>query len=112
MEHAIGVWQDQLRTVKHYTLGKRIEVDGDLFSWLILFCIQIMNQYRVGPDGRTAYEEITGQKCKHQVIGFAEAAGFIIESDKRNIHKADAHIVKECRPCGCQRRWSLQVQKG
>ena len=50
-ENAIGVWQGQLRTIKHYTeamLKRRIEVDGDVFSWLIPFCIHVTNKYRVG----------------------------------------------------------------
>ena len=38
MEGAIGRWQAQLRTTKHFAeskLGRRIEVGGPLFSWLI-----------------------------------------------------------------------------
>ena len=97
MENAIGVWQGQLRTIKHHAeakLGRRIEVDGVLFSWLIPFCTQIMNKYRVGPDGRTAYERITGHKNRHQVIGFAEAVDFILEPSKQHIHKADSRLMK------------------
>ena len=96
MENAIGVWQGQLRTIKHHAeakLGRRIEVDGVLFSWLIPFCTQIMNKYRVGPDGRTAYERITGHKNRHQVIGFAEAVDFILEPSKQHIHKADSRLM-------------------
>ena len=47
MEAAIGVWQGQLRTIKHYTeskMKKRIEVDGVLFSWLIPYVTEILNK--------------------------------------------------------------------
>ena len=47
MENAIGVWQGQLGTIKHYTeamLKRRLEVDGVLFPWLIPFCTQVMNK--------------------------------------------------------------------
>ena len=73
MENAVKIWQEQLRTIKHFTesmLGKRIEVDSVLISWLIPFCADIINKFRVGKDGRTAYERITEHKCKHFVIGF------------------------------------------
>ena len=46
MEGAIGIWQGQLRTIKHFTeakLKRRIEVDGVLFSWLIPYCTEIIN---------------------------------------------------------------------
>ena len=92
MENAIGVWQGQLRTIKHYTetlMKRRIEIDSVLFSWLIPFCTDVVNKYRVGADGRTSYEIITGHKCKHQVIGFAEAVDFILEPNKQNMHKGD-----------------------
>ena len=93
MEGAIGIWQGQVRTIKHFTesrLKRRIVIDGVLFSWLVPFCAEIMNKYKVGADGRTAYEKITGHKCRHQVVGFAEAVDFILETDKKNVHKADS----------------------
>ena len=97
MENAIGVWQGQLRTIKHHAearLKRRIAVDGVLFSWLIPYCTQIMNKYRVGHDGRTAYEKITGHKCRQQAIGFAEAVDFILEPSKKHMHKADSRVMK------------------
>jgi hypothetical protein len=95
MERAIGVWQAQLRTIKHFTeekLGKRIEVDGVLFSWLIPYCTEILNKFRVGPDGRTAYERIVEHKCRHAVFGFAESIDFILENSKKDMHKADSRV--------------------
>ena len=93
MEGAIGRWQAQLRTVKHFAeskLGRRIEVGGPLFSWLIPYVTEIMNKFKVGPDGRTAYERITGHKCRHIGIGFAENVDFMLEPDKTNLQKADS----------------------
>ena len=81
MEGAIGIWQGTVRMIKHYTesmLKKRIEIDGVLFSWLVPFCTDIMKKYKVGSDGRTAYERITGHKCRHQVIGFVESVTSIL----------------------------------
>ena len=95
MESAVGAWQGQLRTIKHFTeekMGKRIEVDGVLFSWLLPFCAEVLNKFKVGDDGRTAYERITEHKCKNVMIGFAEAVEFMLEADKGNRHKADSHV--------------------
>ena len=52
------------------------------------------NKYRFGSDGRTAYEIITGHKCRHQVMGFAEAVDFILEPVKGIVHKAVTRVKK------------------
>ena len=96
MENAVGRWQGQLRTIKHYVekrLGRRIEVDGILFGWLIPYVTEILNKFRVGADGRTAYERITGHKCRHVAIGFAESVDFMLETDKTKQHKADGRMM-------------------
>ena len=95
MENAIKIWQGQLRTIKHYVesrMGKRIEAGGTLFSWLIPFCADILNKFRVGSDGRTAYERITSHACKVAQIGFAEVVDFKLETEKNNRHKADSEF--------------------
>ena len=95
MESAIGIWQGQVRTIKHYTedrMKRRIEVGSVLYSWLVPFCAEVMNKFKVGADGRTAYERITEHKCKNAMIGFAEAVDFILETDKGKRHKADSRV--------------------
>ena len=47
-------------------------------------------KYKVRSDGRTAYERITGHKARQQAIGVAESVDFILESNKKNMHR--------CRP--------------
>ena len=95
MESAIGIWQGQLRTIKHYTeekLKKKIEIDSVLYSWLVPFCSDIMNKFRVGSDGRTAYEKITEHKCKSVIIGFGESVDYILETNKGSMNKADSRV--------------------
>ena len=85
MGGAVRIWQDQLRTIKHFTearLGKRITADGALFSWLIPYCADILNKFRLGSDGRTQYERVTSHKSKHFVIGVGEVVDFILETTK------------------------------
>ena len=95
MENAVKIWQGQLRTIKHFVesrVGKPIEPGGALFSWLIPFCADILNKFRVGADGRTAYERITTHECNVAQIGFGEVVDFKIETDKNNRNKADSEF--------------------
>ena len=97
MENAVGRWQAQLRTTKHFAeamLGKRIEVGGVLFSWLIPYVTEIINKFKLGADGRTAYERITGHKCRHIAVGFAESVNFMLEVDKKGQAKCHDPIVR------------------
>ena len=62
IENAVKIWQEQLRTIKHdveSSFKKWIEVDSVLFNWFIPYITDTMNKYRVGADGRTAYERMT-----------------------------------------------------
>ena len=95
MEDAVKMWQGQLRPVKHDVesrLGKRIEPRSALFTWLMPCCADILDKFRVGSDGRTAYERITSHTCKVAQIGFAEIVDFKVETDKKNIHKMDSEF--------------------
>ena len=51
-----------------------------------------MNKYKVGTDGRTACERITGHKCRHFVLGFAETVDYILETEKGKQFKADSRV--------------------
>ena len=51
-----------------------------------------MNKFRVGSDGRTAYEKTTQHKCRTLIIGFGESVDYILETDKVAMHKADSRV--------------------
>ena len=53
-----------------------------------------MNQYKIRPDGRTAYEKITGHKCRQVAIGFAEVVDNILEPSKAHMHKTDTRVMQ------------------
>lgn len=97
MENAIKIWQGQLRTIKHHVetrTGACIEPGGVIFSWLIPYCADILNNFRVGADGRTAYERITSHACKVAQVGFGEVVDFKPETDKNNRLKADSEFFE------------------
>ena len=53
-----------------------------------------MNKYKIGPDGRIAYEKITGHKCKQVAIGVAEVVDYILEPLKGHMHEGDTRVMK------------------
>ena len=75
-------------------LGVRTAPGGAVFSWLIPYCADILNKFKVGADGRTAYEIITSHTCKVAQVGFAEVVDFKLETDKNNRHKADSEFIE------------------
>ena len=46
------------------------------------YCAAVINKFRAGSDGRTAYERITSHKCWLLIVGFGETVDFIMETDK------------------------------
>ena len=60
-----------------------------LFALLILYCADIINKFRVGSDGRTAYARIISHICRVAWLAFAEVVDFQLDTDKNNRHKAD-----------------------
>ena len=61
------------------------------FSWLAFCVSEIMNKFKVGSDGRTAYARITGHKCRHIAIIFAECTLWWRATG--NQHKADSKLM-------------------
>ena len=79
IERAIRRWQGQFRTLRHHLearLGCKIEMDGALVEWLIVWTADILTKYLVHANGRTSYEMYTQHKCKHQIVGFGEKVSY------------------------------------
>ena len=55
-----------------------------------VFVADVINKFRVGSDGRTAYERITSHQCKVAQVGFGEVVDFALETDKNNRRTADS----------------------
>ena len=43
-----------------------------LSTWLVTWAADVINNYRLQSNGRTAYDLTTQHKCKHVVVGFGE----------------------------------------
>ena len=92
VERAVRSWQGQVRTIKHYferCTSKKLDIEHPLFQWLEMWSADIINKFRLREDGRTAYEVMSGHRCRHQVIAFGEAVQFKFTTDKNKRHKAE-----------------------
>ena len=52
----------------------------------------MLNKFRVGKDGRTAYERITSHKCKVAQVGFGKIVDFKFETHKNHRQEADGEF--------------------
>ena len=67
--------------------GMKMEQGMDVYHWLIRWAAMVSNRYRAGKDGKTAYQEQTGRRCKIEVIPFGEQIWY--QSQKNPDNKMD-----------------------
>ena len=53
-------------------IGEEISSDCVIMLWLVRWVAMLYSRFKVGTDGKTAYERQKGRKCKQEVIPFAE----------------------------------------
>ena len=58
-------------------------------EWLIVWCGEILNKYKVQPDGRTPWERRVGHKARQPLPQFGETVMFRTIPDKGNTNKLD-----------------------
>jgi len=51
-------------------IGKKVPCTHPLMTWLVEHSVDMLNKYKVGADGRTAYERIRGKKYTGEMIEF------------------------------------------
>ena len=92
IERDIRTWQGQFRTLKNRLEDnlKNVEMGHPLAGWLVMWASELIGKFTVRPNGRTAYEDITGHKCKHPVVMFAETIHFKMPIDKSKRNKAES----------------------
>ena len=86
MERAIRTWQAQYRTLKIYfeeKIEKKMGLEHELSQWLAMWTGDMMNLYKVHPNGRTQYEMATGHKVKKGTPAFGEEVLFRLAADKK-----------------------------
>ena len=60
-----------------------------MFSWLVVWAAEVINQLKVQEDRRTEHEAITTHKCTHLVVGFGDLIHWQMAVAKPNPDKLD-----------------------
>ena len=53
-------------------IGKRVETNWPLLTWVAEHAAMMLNRWQVGRDGRTAYRRTVGKKCVQKVVEVGE----------------------------------------
>lgn len=75
VEEAGKTIREYTRTYKdqiEYNTGHKLETDDDILQWMVRWTVLVYTRFRIGRDGRTAYERLKGRKCKALVVLFGE----------------------------------------
>ena len=85
--------QGIIRSMKdglEFRLGERIEAEHMLLAWLVQHASWCLNRFKVGSDGKTAFERLKGKKFGGKVAEFGERVMYLKPGQK-------GHHKLECR---------------
>ena len=64
--------------------GEKIPTDAAILQWLVRWAAMLHSRFRLGTDGKTAYERQKGRKCRAEVVPFGEVVHYRkLEDDGR-----------------------------
>ena len=79
IERAFRTFQSQLRTLRcrlEDRIHCKVPKGSPMMSWLINFTSDVLNRYKIQPNGRTNFEMTTGHRFKQATCVFAEKAHY------------------------------------
>ena len=92
IERAIRTWECQFRTLKHQFEGNvnaKMEMTHPLSEWMAVWAGELILRYVLRENGRTAYESISGHRCKQPAFMFGETVMFRLAPEKSKMMKAE-----------------------
>ncbi len=95
IEVMIKVLRNQVKTLRNALearVGEKIPDDHPLLHWVLQWAVTTINRYRVGKDGRTAYERIRGKRNTQAIAEFGEQIHYrrrAPEGERRNKGEPD-----------------------
>ena len=54
-----------------------MEGDSQMLPWMVKHAGVVISRYRVGTDGRTARERLTGKRCRREQVEFGECVMYL-----------------------------------
>ena len=52
--------------------GGKVQNNADIMQWAIRWAANLISNYQIGEDGKTAFERIKGRKCRSPLAMFGE----------------------------------------
>ena len=93
IERAIRSWQGQFRTLRHQleaNIGAKVSMESPIVEWMAIWAAELITRFVLRESGRTAYESITGHRCKQPTFMFGETIMFRCAPDKTGRHKSES----------------------
>ena len=78
--------------------GRKIELDHPILPWLIEAGAGAIRRYRVGADGKTAYERIKGKRSRVSICEFGEAVMYKPWKTKAQQRQAEEERIGDMDP--------------
>ena len=85
VERAIRTWRGQFVSLKDHLESQSeavVPADSPVLTWLVMHAAQVLTCNKVGQNGRTAYEYITGHRLKSVIVPFGEKIHFMVAPSK------------------------------
>ena len=76
----ISILQGQIRTLRDAVetkYRKRMHGGNPAIPWMVQHAAGILNRYRLGSDGKTAYQRVKGRKFQRDVVEFGECVWYL-----------------------------------
>ena len=76
----IQILQGQVRTLRdpvETKYGKRIDGNSVVIPWMVMHAAGILNIFRRGMDGRTAYQRVKGRQVQKDTVEFGECVWYL-----------------------------------
>ena len=74
--------------------GGKINKDADIIQWAIGWAAELITNYKVGEDGKTAFERIKGRHCRSPLAQFGERVLYMeLDDGKDRRAKIDKRLM-------------------
>ena len=92
-ERAVRTWTARLRTMRHHLelrMQHKIPIHAPWMTWLVSSAADVICRYRIHANGRTSYDNVTGNKVLQPIAIFGEKVMFKFTTDKNNQKKMES----------------------
>ena len=75
VEEAGRTIRDMVRVLKlqlEAKLNRTVAIQEPIMHWMVRWAAMLLSRFRVGGDGKTAYQRQTGKRCVSDVVPFGE----------------------------------------